>query len=206
MCIMKVPEEKAFEMVRKIGAEVPKFFFCRKESEMERVVEKLSFPFVLKVSGRKIVHKSDVKGVSIVHTREEALREFGRLKKIKGCEKVLVQEFIRGVETIVGVKKDDTFGYAILFGLGGMFTEIFHDVSLRVCPIAERDAEEMLEEIKGKEILKGYRGVRINRKKLVDILVRLSKAAEKWKIREMDINPLICNEKACYAVDLRIFR
>jgi succinyl-CoA synthetase beta subunit len=201
----KIADEKAFELIKRIVA-LPKQFFCKNEKELEAALKRLNFPLVMKVSGKNIIHKTELKGVKIVNSEEEARKEFARMKKIKGCEKVLLQEFIQGIETIVGIKKDETFGQVIAFGLGGIWVEVLKDVSFRVCPISKEDAEEMIKEIKGYEILLGKRGEKVNIERLVEVLVAISKFAVKQNISEMDINPLICNSQNCFAVDVRIFR
>ncbi len=203
--ITKIPEEKAFQMIKRYTS-LPKQFFCKNEKQLEEALKKLKFPLVLKATGKEILHKSEIKGVSIANSESEAKKEFKRLIKLKKCEKVLVQEFVKGIETILGIKYDETFGYVIAFGLGGVFVEVLKDFSMRICPISDQEAEEMLNEIKGKRVLEGFRGIKIDRKKLLKVLVSMSKFAINYKIKEMDINPLICNEKGCYAVDVRIFK
>jgi acyl-CoA synthetase (NDP forming) len=118
---------------------------------------------------------------------------------------ILVQKYTEGKQIIIGLKKDPTFGHVLAFGLGGIFTEILKDVSFRICPITEQDAELMIQEIKGYSILKGYRNSSANIKSIKQILMKTSELAKKYpKIKELDINPLIVNEKQATIVDARI--
>ena len=205
MELKKIPEEKGFEIIKRFF-KVPKQYFCKNEKELEKALRKISFPVYLKATGKKMIHKTESKAVVLAENREEALKAFRRLIKLKTCEKVLVQEKIDGTEIIVGVKLDETFGHVLLLGLGGVFVELFRDVTMRVCPVSKNDVEEMISELKGKKIFEGYRGIKVNKKELIDSLQKLSKATFLKEVKEMDINPLICNEKGCYAVDVRIFK
>lgn len=172
---------------------------------------KNNYPVVLKLISDKLIHKTDFKAVSIVKNEEEMGREFDRLlefarKKRLKVEGILVQEFFKGKEVIIGLKKDESFEHVIMFGIGGIYTEILRDVSFRVCPITTEDAEQMINELKLKKILEGVRGeARVNLKLLKNILVRVSKIPEKNKnIKELDINPFIINANEGRLVDARI--
>jgi acyl-CoA synthetase (NDP forming) len=137
---------------------------------------------------------------------KELEKAFNELKKIKNFEGVMVQEYIDGKFIITGLKKDATFGHVIAFGLGGIFTEIIKDIAFRVCPITKKDAIEMIKEIKAYKILEGARGEKpINFYSLLRVLLALSELSKRYKnIEELDINPLIVNEKNAKIVDARI--
>lgn len=172
---------------------------------------KQSFPLVLKIVSPDAVHKTEFKGVRVVKDAESLTREFNDLiavakkkrLKIKG---ILVQEFIAGKEVIIGIKKDSSFGHVIMFGLGGIMVELLKDVSFRVCPINESDADSMINDLKGKGLLTGFRGEpAVNLGLLKKILVKASYIPVKnANISELDINPLIINEKDAVVVDSRI--
>ena len=118
----------------------------------------------------------------------------------------MVQKDIEGKQVIVGIKKDPTFGHALLFGLGGIFVETIKDVSFRVCPVTNNDVKEMMEEIQGYSLLTGLRGEKpVNLDKIRKILLKLCTLDKKHKnIEELDINPLIVNHNDVEIVDARI--
>ena len=111
-----------------------------------------------------------------------------------------------GTELIIGTTTDPQFGPMIMFGIGGIFVEVYKDVSFRLIPITPNDAKEMMGEIKGKALLEGIRGLpRADPDEVVDILLAVSKLIEENPdIDEMDINPLLLTERGIIAVDARI--
>jgi acyl-CoA synthetase (NDP forming) len=133
------------------------------------------------------------------------LQKFKKFSKEK-FEGILVQKMVRGgEEVLVGGKKDPQFGQTIAFGLGGVFVEVMDDVAFRMVPIKRRDAEEMVHEIKGYKILKGYIGKSYDVKSIEDILLKVSNFLEKNKnVSELDVNPLIVSKEGSVAVDARI--
>ncbi len=131
-------------------------------------------------------------------------RALNKLKELDN--RFILQEMVKGYEFIIGGKKDEQFGHIIIFGVGGVFTEIYKDITARVAPIKKKDAEQMLCEIKGRKLLEGFRGVQVNRKELVDTLVSVSHMIVEEDIKELDINPYILNEKHGYAVDIRVVK
>jgi len=190
---------------------VAKSSLVRNFDEALKFVGRVKYPVVLKLIAEKIIHKSDVKAVSIVENEEDMAKEFDRLlgfakKKRLKVSGILVQEFLKGKEVIIGLKKDETFEDVIMVGIGGIYTEVLRDVSFRVCPINFNDADEMLNELKLSKILYGVRGEKgVNLKLLKSMLVKVSKIPEKNnKLKEMDINPLIINSKDGKVADARI--
>jgi acetyltransferase len=167
-------------------------------------------PLVMKILSPDAIHKTEFGGVNIVHRSEETESAFNELisnakkhkLKLKG---ILVQKFIEGQQLIIGLKKDPVFGPVILFGLGGVFTELLSDVSIRKCPINKEEADTMIKELKSKKLFEGFRNIKLNLDKLKEDLVEISKLPQKNKnISELDINPYILNEKTAFAVDARI--
>jgi len=172
---------------------------------------------VMKIMSEDIVHKFDIGGVVLDIKDSEAAKSAynGIIKnvseklpdaRIKG---VLVAKMVsKGQEVILGVKRDPSFGPVIMFGLGGIFVEIFKDVSFRVAPVDELSAKNMINETKSSAILKGARGnVVSDISAIVDAIQRLSKLATDCpQIKEMDINPLIVLEKdkGCFIADAKI--
>ena len=183
--------------------------------ETKKFVEKVGYPVVLKVVSRQIIHKTDVGGVILdIDSEKKVYQAYHEI--IKNIEKnapkatidgFFIQEMIKGgVEVIVGGKYDSTFGQTIAFGLGGIFVEVFEDVSFRVVPITREDAMEMMKEIKGYKILRGYRGKPpTDFGALTDILLKTSKMLEEnLEIKELDINPVFALPDGAVAVDARI--
>jgi len=168
-----------------------------------RFAEEIGFPVVLKVDSPDILHKSEANAIRVgVGSKEEITqiydelidnaRKYNSNARING---ISVQEMIQGgSEVMIGMSQDPQFGPTIAFGLGGIFVEILKDISLRVAPLSTSDAEQMVKEIKGYQILQGVRGQkRSDIAGIVDVLMRISRLAHDWKdvISEIDINPLI---------------
>ncbi len=200
----KMGDEKAYELLKRYGIPLAHYSFVKTEKELLAGLKKTGFPAMMKISGKTIIHKTELGGVMTVGAEDEAKLALKKLLAIKGAEKVIVQKKIEGIEVIVGAKRDPQFGAVVVFGLGGIYTEIIKDVSFRICPISAEDAEQMIKSVKGYEILAGARGKFVNIEALKDILVKLCRLASREGIREMDINPLFCNEQGCWAADVRI--
>lgn len=171
---------------------------------------KIKAPLVMKIVSPEVTHKTEVGGVEIVHKAEDIESSFNNLISIAKKNKIklkgiLVQKFIQGEQLIIGLKKDATFNHVILFGLGGVFTELLEDVSIRKCPISLHEASDMIAELKSKKLFEGFRNIRLNTELLKQTLVNISKMPQKNKnIKELDINPFILNHKEGKAVDVRI--
>ena len=183
--------------------------------EAQQISARLGFPVALKISSADIVHKTEVGGVALnLATAAEVARAYEMIMRsaVKSCppsgiEGVTVQKMISGgVEVVAGMTRDPQFGPLIMFGLGGIFVEILKDVSFRIVPLTETDACEMLSEIKGRALLEGARGMMpVNKPALAEILLKLSRLLEeKPEIKELDINPLIADNRGAIAVDARI--
>ena len=171
----------------------------------------------MKIVSDDIVHKSDAKGVVLnVNSVEEARNTYTSIMeqvlqvkphaRVKGIQ--VSKMILSGEEVILGIKRDPSFGSIIMFGLGGLYVEVFKDVSFRVAPIDEIIADSMIKQIKSYKILNGIRGkVPRDIKAIRECLMRLSQLAlECQQIKELDINPLIVLEetKGCYVADARI--
>ena len=171
---------------------------------------KIKPPMVLKIISDQALHKSDIGGVRIIKREEDLQEEFNDLLKIAKrrllkLDGILVQEFYEGEQLIIGIKKDPVFNHIILFGVGGIFTEVFNDTSIRKCPITKEDAQEMIDELRARKIFYGFRGKKLNIEFLKKILVKVSEIPLKHKkIEELDINPFILNDKSGKVVDARI--
>jgi acyl-CoA synthetase (NDP forming) len=191
-----------------------------KASSIEEVVEvsnSLGYPVVMKISSPDISHKSDVGGIILdIDSEEEVKNAYRNMmdtvkQKVPDAriDGVMLQKMAEpGIEVIIGVKLDPQFGHVIMFGLGGIFVEIFKDVSFRVTPINSEMARDMILEIKGSPILMGARGrsaADINA--IINVIIKLSEMLEKNPdIVELDINPLIVYEENAVAVDARMLK
>ncbi len=155
---------------------------------------KTGFPVVLKAVGEKLLHKTEAGAVALNLADAEAVRREGRrLLKIRGSQALLVQEMVSGArELVCGLIRDDQFGACVMFGLGGVLTEVFQDVVFRVAPLTERDAREMISEIRHRKILEPFRGEKaVDGDRLAQILVALGNIAGQYPaVESVDINPL----------------
>ena len=206
--------QEAAEVLRKYKIPFVEAKLVKKVEEAVAFAEKAGYPVILKIVSRDVVHKTDVGGILMnIKNGQELERAFRQIvNNVKKhlprarIDGMLVYKMVEeGVEVIVGGKKDVRFDQVLMFGLGGIFTEVLKDVSFRVVPIDKRDAEEMIKEIKGYEVLKGYRGKKCDTDALVEILQKTSKLLdENREIKELDINPVIVLKKSAVAIDARI--
>ncbi len=198
-----IAEHEAKNLIARYGIEVPRFKVVDREEELYNI--DLNYPLVLKVSSPHILHKTDVGGIILNITNKEMLiSSFHSMKERFPEEKFIVEEMERGgVELIAGVIDDRAFGKCIMVGMGGIFTEIYKDVSFRMIPITPKDANEMLEELKAGKIFSGYR-MNLKKDDIINILIRMARMAEEMNIKQMDLNPVIVSEKGAKAVDAKI--
>ncbi len=200
---MSLSEHQSKALLKIYGIPVTRENVVKSPHKAIGFAEEIGFPVVLKIDSSDIIHKSEAKAVRVgVNSKEEILQFYDEIienakkynpkAKING---VLVQEMIRGgSEVIIGMSEDPQFGPTIAFGLGGIFVEVLKDISLRVVPLSKSDAENMVRETKGYQILRGFRGKnRSDIEAVIDVLLKISRLAEDWKdyISEIDINPLI---------------
>jgi len=155
---------------------------------------KMGFPIVLKASGEKLTHKTEAGGVALNLKSEDEVRKEGqRLLAIPGCEALSVQEMVTGArELVVGLTRDPHFGPAVMFGLGGILTEILKDTVFRIAPLTPYDAREMMSEIRAKKILEPFRGeAAVDVDVLSKALIAIGEIGLKFEgVAEIDINPL----------------
>ena len=154
----------------------------------------IGFPVVLKASGRNLFHKTEVGGIALnLASEEEVRKESHRLIQIPGCEALLVQEMVEGDrELVCGLMRDAEFGPCVMFGIGGILTEVFQDVVFRAAPLNSWDAHEMVKEIRHKKILEPFRGqAAANLDALSQILMTLGEIGLRYEeVHAVDINPL----------------
>ena len=168
----------------------------------------LKFPVALKVCSSEILHKTDVGGVKLnIKNMDELKKTFKEFRKKFPRENLLVDQMEeKGVEIIIGLVQDPTFGLSIMFGIGGIFTELYKDVTFRVVPIEKYDAEQMVEEIKGKKLLEGFRNIPANKQLVVDLIMKVSKIGKELTehIDQMDLNPVFVYGDDLCVVDAKL--
>ena len=193
-----------------------RIFSCKEklvnsESEALVVAEKIGFPVVLKIISPDILHITDVGGLKkgIKNKKELKKSWYDILLSVKKNKPkaliggFLVQEEIKGIEVVMGMKRTKEFGPVLMFGLGGILVEVLKDISFGIAPLSRTAAIRMIKEINGYKILEGFRGhSAVNLEKLIDILVNLSRLSlENQNIKEIDLNPIIVNNKKALVVD-----
>ncbi len=200
-------EYESKQLLAQYGIPVTKEVLAGNRENLMAAIEEIGFPFVLKGCSADISHKTERGLIRVdIRNEDEVLKAFKEITAgMNGPENyVLVQEMIRGKrELVAGLTRDPQFGPCVMFGLGGIFTEILKDISFRVAPLEKYDALEMMQEIKGNKILGAVRGMEaVDLEMLADILITIGKIGmENEKIKEIDINPLIISGNKPVAVD-----
>jgi len=203
-------------MYRDYGFQVPQSKLTHSADEAAQAATDIGFPVALKIASPDVVHKTDVGGVALNLTGADEVRSaFERIvasvrdahpdATIEGVE---VQEMVGGgVEIIIGLLDDPQFGPVVMFGLGGVFTELLREVSFRVLPIERADAQQMIRETRGTEILRGYRGQPpVSEDMLVDLLLNASRMGteQAGKLESVDFNPILVWEDQHRVLDAKI--
>ncbi len=212
-----IPEVETIEVLETYGLPVPRGKLASTVEEAVQIAEEIGYPVVMKVVSDDIIHKSDVKGVELnLGSADEVKDAWERIHSnalsampdasISG---LYVIKMLKGAEEIIlGIKRDPSFGPVLLFGLGGIFVEVFKDVSFGVAPLSRDEAMHMLEQTKAYKILKGTRGRNPrDMDSVVDALLRLGQLAVDFpEIEELDINPLFVLDKGmgCVLGDARM--
>jgi acetyl coenzyme A synthetase (ADP forming)-like protein len=212
-----LPADALLPLLGAYGIRTPVLRPAGNRGEAAAAAKQIGFPVVMKVKSPDVVHKTDVGGVKLnLRTEEEAARAFdeirasvSRAKPDARFDGVTVEPMVAGgIETIVGMTRDPLFGPVVLFGLGGVAVELLRDVAVRVAPITDRDAEEMVGEIRGAPLLDGYRGAPpVDKASLLDLLHRVSRlAVDHPEIVELDLNPVVAfpGEKPALVLDARV--
>jgi len=189
---------------------VTREFLVNTESELIHATNEIGYPLVLKGSADNLIHKTEQNLVRVdIRNDDEAGIAF---KDIMGVlngtgAAILVQELVKGQrELVIGMTRDRQFGASVMFGLGGIFTEILEDVTFRLAPLDKRDALDMMEEIRGRRILENIRGMgAADLDQLGKILIQVGQIGiEHEIIKEIDINPVIISKGKGIAVDALI--
>ncbi|VAW23993.1 Acetyl-CoA synthetase (ADP-forming) alpha and beta chains, putative [hydrothermal vent metagenome] len=212
-----LPEYLAAKVIEAYKLPVVANGFATSAEEAGSIAESIGFPVVMKVMSDDIIHKYDVGGVILdVNSKEEAEKQYANIfqnvnkkmpeAKIDGV--FIARQISAGTEVILGVKRDPSFGAVVMFGLGGIFVEVFKDVSFRVAPVSKEAALSMVKEVKSSKLLLGARGRAVlDIESIANSIMRLSQLAlDCPQIKELDINPMIILEEGegCYVADTKI--
>lgn len=209
-----LPDE-ALGVIESSGISTPDYVMAKTAKEAIEASRTIGFPVVLKIVSPDVLHKSDVGGVVVdVESEEVVEKHYDEImdnlaKNISDAciMGILVQKQVRqATEVIIGGIRDEQFGPAVMFGLGGVFVELFKDVAFGIAPVTETEALEMMKEIKGYPILSGYRGMKeLDLSQITKTIVTISELISNVdEIKEVELNPLFVYEKSVVAVDARI--
>jgi acetyltransferase len=199
-------EDEVKAALNGLGIQVPRSIVLRAGEELPSV--SLTYPLVVKICSADILHKTEKKGVVLgIKDRAELEAAVKDMRSRFESGDILIEEMEgRGIEMIVGLVRDSTFGLSIMCGLGGTTTEIFQDVAFRKLPISRQDADEMLRELKSHALLEGFRGMKADRAGFVDLLLKVSQLGVMYPddILQMDLNPVIVQADRAVAVDAKL--
>ena len=201
-------EYESKQVLAAYGLPVTREELVNSPEDLHKAADKIGYPVVIKGCSADIAHKTE-KGLIRVDVRNEqeataAYTEITAAMKSTSNGAVLVQQFVKGQrELVIGLTRDPQFGPCVMFGLGGIFTEILKDTAFRVAPLEKQDALDMMQEIKARKILEAIRGMAAaDQDMLADILMTIGKIGiENERIKEIDINPLIISNGKPIAVD-----
>ena len=210
-------EEEGQQILRSYGFPLPKSMLAKTEEDAVNAAKEIGYPVVMKIASPQIIHKSDAGGVKVGLSNDKELqsafneiiknaKEYDKNAVIKG---VLIVEMVNGgKELIIGSKLEPGFGPVIMLGMGGIYVEILKDVTFRLAPVTELEANDMISSIKTQKLLTGVRGEKpSDLKNLSECIQRLSQLVTDFKeIKELDMNPVLVMEEGegCKILDVRI--
>jgi acetyltransferase len=193
------------ELLMATGIKTPHQVEVFQLNELSAACDQLRFPVVMKVIGP--LHKSDVGGVKVgLQNTNQVIPVWHQMVNINGAEGVLLQEVVSGNEMIMEVSKEESYGHIIMFGLGGIYTEILKDVRFKLCPLSREESLDMIRSIRAFSLLTGVRGEKgMSSEILSDYLIRLSRLVMDFpQIKEIDLNPVKGVGDELFAIDSRI--
>jgi len=191
----------AFRLLEAYGIACARWGTAMSAEEARAVADSIGYPVVMKISPDTPVHKTELGGVTTNVGAVEVGSVYEKLSRI--AKRVLVQEQLSGVEVFVGGIDDPVFGKAVVVGLGGIYVEVFRTVDYGLCPVEAPEAADMLRRSRVLELLTARNG-RYSTESVVGCITKVSRLMVDLDVRELDINPLIVNDKGAYAVDARI--
>ena len=208
-----ITEESSKEILNEYGIKVPQYALVTSSDEAVKKSKEIGFPLVAKIVSADILHKTDVGGVKVGLRSEDEVKKafddmYHRLKEKFDVKGVLLEKMVpNGVELIIGLQNDSQFGPSIMVGLGGIYTELLKDVSFRVLPITKDDAIKMLNSLRGRDILKGFRGSKaVNMDMISEAIVNIGTLGVDLagKYESIDFNPVVVYPDGYFVVDAKI--
>ena len=208
-----ITEESSKEILSEYGIKVPQYALVTSSDEAVKKSKEIGFPLVAKIVSADILHKTDVGGVKVGLRSEDEVKKafddmYHRLKEKFDVKGVLLEKMVpNGVELIIGLQNDSQFGPSIMVGLGGIYTELLKDVSFRVLPITKDDAIKMLNSLRGRDILKGFRGSKpVNMDMISEAIVNIGTLGVDLagKYESIDFNPVVVYPDGYFVVDAKI--
>ncbi|PXF53912.1 MAG: CoA-binding protein [Candidatus Methanophagaceae archaeon] len=212
----QIRHKPGFELLKAYGIPVPAYGKAETPDEALEIADRIGYPVAMKIISPDIIHKTDVGCVKLNVNRNKVKESFFEIMRrgekyttARRIEGVLVQQMVEGgKEVIIGMKRDRHFGPLLMFGLGGIYVEVFRDVSFRIAPLSMSDAKEMIRDVRAYRILHGVRGEPMSDiDSLVNVLLRFSQLCVEFpEILEADLNPIKVFEhgKGCYVVDFKM--
>jgi len=212
---IQLTEVEAKNILCQAGIPIVEARLACSKKEAISVSKEIGFPVAMKIVSPDISHKSDAGGVKlgmenltrVGHVYTEMMASVKKTYPQARIDGVSVQEMAPpGVEVIIGLTKDPQFGPLLMFGLGGILVEVLKDVAFRIVPVSRKDARDMIAEIKGYPMLKGYRGQEpVDIPFLEELIVKVSEFVEmNPEVKELDLNPIFAYKSGALAVDARI--
>ncbi len=203
-----VLEPEAKRLLSLAGIQVPRFSWATTLREATDSAANIQYPLVAKIVSPKIIHKSDAGGVTVgIKDKTRLVDTFNRYSTFEGFAGILIEEMVTGLELIVGAKIDYQFGPVVLLGIGGTGVEIYQDTVIRMAPITATDVRSMVNGLKGKRLLTGYRGSDpVDSEQLTRLMIRFSRLLMDLEdqIESIDLNPVKCTGDQCIVADARI--
>ncbi|MCX8202646.1 MAG: acetate--CoA ligase family protein [Candidatus Micrarchaeota archaeon] len=204
---------RQFDLSSKYEIPVVEYAIAKSADEAQRIADSIGYPVAMKIASSQPIHKTEIGGVRLNIPHDAVQQTFNDLLRTSisagiEFEGVIIQQMAKpGIEMIVGMKHDQTFGPIIVVGAGGIYAEILKDVAIRVCPIDREDAKEMVMELKSYQIFKA-RGKEYDLDALINTILKVNSIALTEKIKELDLNPVIVHSKesggGCEVVDIRV--
>ncbi len=201
-------EPQAKALMKSEGFAVPDNVLTSSFETADQFMKNSASAVAAKAVSKKIMHKTELRAVvTDISSSSHLKNEMARLQKLDGCENILVEEMVEGIEIIIGAKNDFQFGPVVVFGMGGTSVEVYNDIAIRMAPLRDNDVLSMVESLKAKRILLGHRGKHgVNVETLTRTIVDFSLLimALKDDMESIDLNPVICTKDQCIIADARI--